>query len=227
VVTEQKFASRDGASAAVAARIAGLVSDQLIKNEKASFAVSGGTSPAKCFDYLSAYPLRWKDIQVALTDERWVPNFHNDSNERLVRQMLLLNDASSGRVLSIFRDNLSVEECCEALQEQLPGNGFACVMAGMGADGHFASLFPDSESLQIDLDLGNERFYIPVCTDASPHPRISMTLAAMLRSNEILLLFFGEEKLKIYEQAKSGDTTYPIAALLAQQKSPVTLYWAP
>jgi 6-phosphogluconolactonase len=53
-----------------------------------------------------------------------------------------------------------------------------------------------------------------------------MTLGAMLHSDEILLLFFGEEKLAVYEQAKAGNKNFPVAALLEQQAVPVVLYWA-
>lgn len=222
-----EFDTRDAASAAVAARIAGLVSAQLDRSDKATFVVSGGTTPAKCFDYLSEYSLGWDKVQVALSDERWVPRDHEDSNERLVRETLLKAEAGSASVLSIYQDDLSVDERCDSLQPQLPESGFACSMVGMGVDGHFASLFPDADSLEVGLNTENKRFYIPVRTTASPHPRISMTLGALLRSTEILLLIFGTDKLGVYEKAKAGDSTYPIAALLQQQTVPVNVYWAP
>jgi 6-phosphogluconolactonase len=100
-------------------------------------------------------------------------------------------------------------------------------MVGMGTDGHFASLFPDADGLEEGLNLDNPRFYMPVQTAASPHPRITMTLSALLQSDEILLFFFGEEKLAVYENAHTVDKTYPITALLEQSDTPVSLYWAP
>jgi len=222
-----EFDTRDAASAAVAARIAGLISAQIDRNDKATFVVSGGTTPAKCFDYLSSYSLDWDKVQVALSDERWVPYDHEDSNERLVREALLKAEAAAASVLSIYQDDLSVDERCDSLQSQFPESGFACSMVGMGADGHFASLFPDADSLEAGLDFDNKRFYIPVLTAASRHPRVSMTLGALLKSAEILLLIFGTDKLGVYEKARAGDSTYPIAALLGQQAVPVSLYWAP
>lgn len=227
MLTEHRFESRDAASAAAAARIAGFINARLDRDDKATFVVSGGTTPGKCFDYLSGYSLEWDKVQIALSDERWVPADHEDSNERLVREALLKNEASSADLLSLYQDDLSVDERCDALQSHLPENGFACSMVGMGVDGHFASLFPDSNSLEVDLNLDNRRFYTPIRTSASPHPRVSMTLGALLDSDEILLLFFGEEKLAVYENAHTVDKTYPITALLEQQKTPVSLYWAP
>ena len=222
-----KFDSRDAASSGAAARIAGRVAAQLDRDDKASFVVSGGTTPVKCLDYLSGYALAWDKVQVALSDERWVASDNEDSNERLVHEALLKNEAASAGVLSIYQDDLSVDERCDVLQSQLPESGFACAMVGMGTDGHFASLFPDAENLDAGLDPDNGRFYMPVRTTASPHPRVSMTLGALLKSNEVLLLFFGAEKLAIYEQAEAGNSMYPITALLQQQAVPVSLYWAP
>lgn len=227
MATELKFESRDAASAAAAARIAGLISTRLDHDGTANFVVSGGATPTRCFDYLSGYDLEWKDVQVVLTDERWVPSDHKDSNERMVRETLLQDKASAGRLLPLYQGDLSVDERCDSLLKELKGTRFAIAMVGMGADGHFASLFPDADSLKTALKSQNRLFYIPVRTSASPHPRMSMTLGALLQSDEILLLVFGEEKLAVYEKAKAGDINYPIAALLKQQVVPVSLYWAP
>ena len=49
-----------------------------------------------------------------------------------------------------------------------------------------------------------------------------MTLGALLQSTEILLLIFGADKFGVFEKAKAGDSTYPIAALLQQQTVPVS-----
>lgn len=227
MLTEFKFDTREAASAAVAARIAGLVDAQLARDSAASFVVGGGTTPGACFEFLSGYELAWEKIQVFLSDERWVPSDHDDSNEGLVRSSMLKDAASNGSVLSIYEADLSVDERCDALQSQKPKKGFACAMVGMGTDGHFASLFPDADCLDAGLDLDNARFYMPVRTTASPHPRISMTLASLLESDEILLFFFGEEKLAVYDNAHTVDKTYPVTALLEQQETPVSLYWAP
>jgi len=222
-----KFESRDAASAAAAARLAGLISAQLALHDAAHLVVSGGTTPGRCFGYLAGYDLAWDRVGVALSDERWVPATHEDSNERLVRMTLLVDKAAGAKLLSLYQDGLSVDERCNSLQQQQPQKGFAAALIGMGADGHFASLFPDADCLAAGLDPGSQRFYIPVRTAASPHPRISMTLQAIMQSTEIVLLFFGDEKLRVFEKAQSGDEQLPIAALLDQDTTPVSLYWAP
>lgn len=224
---EHIFDSRDGASAAAADRIAILVEARLAYDDHATIVVSGGSTPGHSFSVLSEKPLDWQNVQVALSDERWVPPDHDDSNEKLVRDSLLINLAMAGEVLSIYDAQATVAERCDTLQPAMPERGFACSMVGMGADGHFASLFPDADSLEAGLDPDGSALYIPVVTTASTHPRVTMTLGALLRSDEIILLFFGTEKFDIYEQAKASTSGLPVAHLLAQKRAPVHVYWAP
>ena len=224
---EHTFDSRDQASAAVADRIASLVEARLAINDHATIVVSGGSTPGHSFSVLSEKPLDWQNVQVALSDERWVPPDHDDSNEKLVRDSLLINLAMAGEVLSIYDAQTTVAERCDTLQHAMPEHGFACSMVGMGADGHFASLFPDADSLEVGLDPDGGAFYLPASTAASSRPRVTTTLGAMLQSDEIILLFFGTEKFDIYEQARSSTSGLPVAHLLAQKRTPVHVYWAP
>ena len=224
---EHHFKTRLDASEAAANRIAELLAKRLENQTKASIIVSGGTTPRQCLSALAKAPLDWQRVQIALSDERWVPPDHEDSNESLVRQTLLVDEAATAELLPVYAADVSPEERCEALQDPLPALPFSCSLIGMGTDGHFASLFPDAEQLALGLDVESGRLYIPVTTSASPHPRISMTLAGISRSDEIALLFFGEEKLDVYRQALDSANGYPVSRLLRQKRAPVRLFWAP
>lgn len=221
------FTSRDAASLAAADRIITLLEARLHKESETNLVVSGGTTPGTCFQQLSQVEFDWHRVRIVLSDERWVPNDHGDSNERLVRETLIKDAAKDASVLGVYQADISVDERCDEIQQDLPSSGFACSLVGMGADGHFASLFPDADGLEAGLQFDNQRFYMPVRTSASPHPRVSMTLASILKSDEILLLFFGDEKHAVFAEAMAGNAAYPIAVLLAQTKVPVALYWAP
>ena len=99
----------------------------------------------------------------------------------------------------------------------------------MGArpDGHTASLFPDSPELGDALESRQSLEWLT--TPSSPVRRISLTPHALLQSERISLLFFGEEKRTVYETAASGTklSEYPVRVVLCQQRVPVTVYWAP
>jgi 6-phosphogluconolactonase len=89
----------------------------------------------------------------------------------------------------------------------------------MGNDGHFASLFPDSPELKEGLV--SQKEVIEVSTPSSPFDRVSMTLNLIVKSNEILLLVFGEDKLKVLE----NPSGLPVEELLS--RFPVKIIWAP
>jgi len=226
-MTEHFFDTRLEASTAAAGRMAELLANRLDNQSKASIIVSGGTSPKNCMAALAKTPLDWQRVQIALSDERWVPPDHEDSNEKLVRESLLVDEAASATLLPVYAEDVSPEERCEILQNPLPVLPFACSLIGIGADGHFASLFPDAEQLALGLDVECGRLYIPVTTAASPHVRISMTLAAISRSDEIILLFFSDAKLDVFKQAVASSNGDPLSRLLRQKRAPVRAFWAP
>ena len=226
---ENVFDSREAASAAAAAHIGEALARRLEAQGKASVVVSGGSSPAGVFAELAQTALAWSDVHVIMSDERWVPPDHADSNERLVRETLLTGAAQDAKLLPFYAADTAIEARCEELDEELrlAPFPFACALLGMGEDGHFASLFPDADNLAEGLDVDSSRLCIPVNTAASEHARLSLSLSALSRSDEILLLIFGEQKREIYETAKQDANGFPVSHLLRQKRAPVHLYWAP
>ena len=171
-MTEHYFETRLEASTAAAKRMAELVAKRLDNNGDASIVVSGGTSPQQCMAALANAPLDWPRVQVLLSDERWVPADHEDSNEKLVRETLLVGPAAAAQFLPVYAAGVSPEERCDELQDPLPVLPFSCALIGIGTDGHFASLFPDAEQLTIRT---RRRKWSPLyahydrCEPASPH----------------------------------------------------------
>ncbi len=223
------FETREQASAAAAERIVAALSRRLAVQDEASLVVSGGSSPILCFAELARADADWRRVAVLPSDDRWVPADHEDSNEKLIRNTLLVDNAAAAELLPFFAAGVSVEERAADLNEEVrfAPIPFACALLGMGTDGHFASLFPDAANLAAGLDLESSTLCLPVHTAASPHPRISLTLAALSRSDEIVLLIFGEDKRAVYERAKGGDPQFPVTRLLRQKRAPVHTYWAP
>ena len=226
---EHIFETREQASIAAAQRIGEALARRLDGHGEASLVVSGGTSPAGVFAELAKMRLPWSDVHVILSDERWVPPAHEDSNERLVRETLLAREAQDARLLPVYRPDRTIEERCSEIGEELlqAPFPFACALLGMGEDGHFASLFPDAENLREGLNVDARKLCIPVQTAASPHPRVSLTLSALSRSDEIVLLIFGAAKREVYEAARTSTNGTPVSHLLRQKRAPVHVCWAP
>jgi 6-phosphogluconolactonase len=223
------FETREEAAIAAARRIGEALLRRLDGQGAASLVVSGGTSPAGVFAELAKTTLNWPGVLVILSDERWVPPEHEDSNEKLVRETLLVGEAQDASLLPVYRPDVTIEERCSEISEELlqAPFPFACALLGMGEDGHFASLFPDAENLQEGLDVDSRQLCIPVQTAASPHPRVSLTLSALSRSDEIVLLIFGDAKRDVYEAARTSTNGTPVSHLLRQKRAPVHVYWAP
>lgn len=225
----QVFETRSDAAIAAGKRIVSALHRRLVTHESASIIVSGGSTPAPVYAYMAHKDLEWHRVHVLLSDERWVPSDSEDSNERMLRNAFEASRASYAQIASYFDPAITLEERCTELDEEirtlpLP---FTSVLLGMGDDGHIASLFPDADDLKQGLDLKTSRSFTPVHTASSSHPRLSMTLAALLRSDEILLLISGASKRTRLEQAIEPQSELPVAHLLRQQRVPVDVFWAP
>jgi len=226
-VSFQVFPNRQAASQAAAAFLAASLSEDLERNVAASLVVSGGTTPGACFEMLSEIPLDWPHITIVPSDERWVPADDPASNEGLIRRQLLQNAAANGRLIPLFRRGLQPQQALATIDRDLRslGRPFSAVLLGMGADGHFASMFPDFEGLSEALDPASAALCTLVETVASPLLRVSLTLRALLDTSRVVLLFFGADKRTVFERALDG-ADYPVRALLTQASVPVTVFWA-
>lgn len=223
------FADRETASIAAAHALATHIESRLRSDAEARLVVSGGSTPVDCFRALARMPLDWSKIGIYLSDERWIEPASKDSNERLARELLLTGAAAVARLVSVYRPGQSIEARCAELDAEIRAlpTAFAATLLGMGDDGHFASLFPDAANLDAGLDPNGAARCLAVDTAASPLRRVSLTLAALARSDAILLLIFGDTKRRVLEQARDGAGDYPIASLLALETTPITVYWAP
>lgn len=227
-IQEYFFTSREEASTACANRLAASLSAQLAQNGTTSIVVTGGSSPAACYAELSSADLDWSEVTVVPSDERWLTPDDDNSNEKLIREKLLIAAAAPANLVPLYKSGVSRQARCEELDETLSviPLPFAATLLGMGDDGHIASLFPDAANLNAGLNPAGEQMCIAVDTSASPHPRLSLTIAALLQSQEIVLLFFGNNKRDVYEAAKTGEQNYPVSKLLSQDQTPVRVYWA-
>ncbi len=224
----QDFSSRQAAALQVAELMAGAIRSRLAAQDRASIVVTGGSSPSNVYAALSEEDLDWGRVDVVLSDERWVPASHDDSNEGLVRRTLATAHATPANILPFHAAGTTLEARCDWLDDALRSlpSPFASTLLGVGPDGHFASLFPDAANLAAALDPDGKRLCVPVHTAASPYGRISLTMPCLLASESILLLIFGDDKRHMLEQAAAGQPDLPVAHLLQQTQTPVRVFWA-
>lgn len=230
-LTEHFFCSRGALCEHLAGNVAARLNAGLATRTRGSLVVSGGSTPIPLFRRLRTLALPWSRIDITLADERWVPSDHKDSNERLVRQELLQQYARYARMTPLKTRHATPEEAvdvCEARLQRFT-RPFDVVILGMGTDGHTASLFPHAPSLEADRAEDDRRLCTTGRPQSAPHPRISLTLAALLDARHLILHIEGKEKRQVYDRARQGVDTraMPIRAVLNQQQVAVDVYWAP
>lgn len=197
----------------------------------ASLVVSGGRTPIQLFQQLRAERLDWSKIWVTLADERWVDTTSDASNERLVREHLLVDAASAAHFVGLKNPAPTPEagaDWATRAIKRVP-RPYDLVMLGMGEDGHTASLFPGSLALARGLDMSAPAGCIAVNALTAPHARISLNLRALLDARRIVLHIEGAAKWQVYQRARAPGPAaeLPVRAILQQKEVPVDVFWAP
>lgn len=224
-----EFENASALDIALSEKVAAMLAVSIEEKGNASLVVSGGRTPMGFFHLLSQQVLDWSKVTVLLADERWVNADHADSNEKLVRENLLINEASQATYLALknsAEQAVDGEAECEAALAEL--DTFTVLILGMGDDGHTASLFPGSEALAEGLDMNSGRSCIAVTPLHAPHQRMSLTLPRLLNSQQIVIHISGASKQEVLQQAQAGDDVMelPIRSILQQQVAPLSIYWA-
>jgi 6-phosphogluconolactonase len=182
----------------------------LKKKDNISLIVSGGSSPIQIFKDLSAMETEWDKIYISLVDDRVVDKNHNDSNEKLVNDLLITNKAKDANFISI---------CNQPDELTNLNRPFTVMLLGMGEDGHFASLFPkhiETNFQYFDFYKKPEIFFTEPMGNPC-HKRVSMNLSMILQSEIIFLLVSNQKKMEVLNQAQN-DKSLPLYYLLNQDK---------
>lgn len=168
--------------------------------------VPGGSTPFPVFETLVAMPLDWGRVLVWPGDDRIVPEDHPASN--------------TGKIRALF-EPVGAEVVTLTTMEQVPH--FTLAWMGMGADGHIASLFPNTDP-QVDDPQPIRRLTPDPLPPEAPFDRITLTIPALLDSDELLFVIRGDEKRAVFDAANAGESDLPIARLLGAASQPVTCF---
>ena len=168
--------------------------------------VPGGSTPFPILERLAAMPIAWRRLTVWPGDDREVPEGHPASNTGKIRALL---EPAGAEVVAL------------SLMEQVPH--FALAWLGMGADGHIASLFPNADP-RADDPLKMRMISPDPLPPEAPFDRITLTIPALLDSDELMFVIRGGEKRALFEEAANGGNDLPIARLLARARQPVTCF---
>jgi 6-phosphogluconolactonase len=164
-----------------------------------SVALSGGETAEECYAAVRALAPDWSGVDVFMSDERFVPPTHADSNEGMARR-ILLDHVHPRAIHSMFREG-PIEDAALAYDDLVrAAPPIDLVHLGVGPDGHTASLFPGSPTLD-----EAERLVVVAGDAAHPHPRLTFTFPAIARGRLVVVTVAGKEKRDAIERIRAGE----------------------
>ncbi len=229
-IARRDFADDEDLAPAFAEWTADKLRAAIAERGVAMLVVSGGKTPARYFEALSAMPLDWTRVAITLADERRVANDSPRSNARLVREALLRNHAMVASFTPLADVRLSESQELVAASARVANLPLPAdlVVLGMGDNGHTASWFPGAPGLAEAMDPGARLLVVPIEAPDAPEPRLTLTGRVILRARAIALLIEGQDKLNTLAEAfEDGPAeAMPIRAVLRGASDRMTIFAA-
>jgi 6-phosphogluconolactonase len=190
------------AARAAAEELSAAAADAIADRDVFRVALSGGTTPTRLFDTLAAARYRrrmdWNKARVFFVDERCVPPSHERSNYRLAKEHLLdpvrVPPANVFRMKGEDEPRRAATAYENVLLQEFGGRPprFDLVLLGVGADGHTASLFPETPALA-----EKERWVAPNPAPSPGEWRLTLTLPVLNAGRRVVFLVAGEDKASV------------------------------
>ncbi len=219
-------------------------------------ALSGGSTPEPFYMQLIIDPryrtIPWQQTHIWIVDERRVPEDHEKSNVKMIRQTLsdhlpmktrqvhampvLLDDPASAYIeemTRVFESTAAARATNDATQSAasaLLGSGSTIprldfVLLGMGDDAHTASLFPGSPALnELSRWIANNDG-----PKVTPPPRVTMTYPLLNAARQLAVLCVGAKKhatlRRVSDQMATGSPDVQTLPITGIQPTDGVLTW--
>ncbi len=176
--------------------------------------VPGGSANKVAVDAAKLLPQgKLQNLTVTLTDERYGPIGHDDSNwPQLKESGLNLSGADMQPVLRGDSLEQTVEIYGWMLEEKLRQADYSIALAGMGADGHIFGIKPHSPSVKTDRQV--------IGYGWDDYIRITPTSGLLRQLDEVVVYAVGKEKWKQLDDLKKdlSDKKQPAQILKRLKK---------
>jgi 6-phosphogluconolactonase len=204
--------------AALAETAAQRLVDRVVSRDRAAVCLTGGSSPEGLYRLLGQEPWRaivpWGRVHWFIGDDRFVPESDPLSNMGMAQRLFLGSvPAPRGNIhpmatqakspddaAALYERDLKEFYGADRLDPRVPL--FDLVLMGLGSDGHTASLFPHSLSLD-----EKERWVVGVTkAGMEPYvPRVTLTFPTLASTREMLFLVESPEKRELLGRVLSGE----------------------
>lgn len=189
------------------------------KRGQFTVALSGGSTPKKLFALLASdsfcSQIDWQKVQIFFGDERCALPDSEDSNFRMTNENLLskvkipkenirrfLTEELNAMVVAEKMEN-EIRQFFELAAGEFPH--FDLIFLGMGADGHTASLFPETNALKED-----ERIVVENYVGKFEAFRLTFTFSTINNARNIIFLISGKDKAEVLKEVLESEIVkYP------------------
>jgi 6-phosphogluconolactonase len=198
-----------GVADEAARHVVALATEAISARGRFSVALSGGSTPRPLHARLASAhhdAVEGPRVLFFWRDARAVPPDHPDSNYRMARETLLEPLAIDASHVHRMRGEdpdptNAADEYARMLAGTFPGPvpTFDLVLLGMGADGHTASLFPNTPALSVE-----DRTVVANLAPKPPVNRITLTFPVLLAARAVRVLVTGADKASTLEAVLHG-----------------------
>lgn len=209
-------------SSSAAAEFARIANESIAERGVFRVALSGGSTPRALYEKLVKAKIDWDKVYFFFGDERNVPPDDERSNFRLADVHLLTPlSIAPERVFRWKTEAVSPDAVAEDYRTQirvgwligisrsedaistLIGNDirFDLIILGLGADGHAASLFPNTMALQFAGDIAVAN-WVPQLDEW----RFTLTFPTINSARNVMFLVSGPEKAATLKAVLNGSS---------------------
>ncbi len=183
---------------ACAQYILGILKETLARQDSATLALSGGSTPKLLFERMVAANFKWDGVHLFWVDERPVPPDDERSNFKLAQDSLIgparIPQRQVHRIRAELHPTAAVDMYVDEIRNffklratEMPR--FDVIQRGMGADAHTASLFP-AQPLISD----RQKIAAAVQVEKLMQWRITLLPGALVAAHHTAVLVTGEVK---------------------------------
>ena len=198
--------SPEGLAEAAARAFVERAAEAVAERGRFAVALAGGSTPKATYEVLArdnAGDVDWPNVHAFFCDERTVPPDHEDSNFRMALEALL--DRVPVGSVHRMRGELPPDEAAAAYEEELKEffgevpPVLDLVMLGIGADGHTASLFPETPALE-----ATDRLVVANPVPKLDTTRLTLTVPVLNAARSVNFLVAGEGKAEALQEILEG-----------------------
>lgn len=222
-----QYKTRDSLVDDLSQRIVDDLKNAIKRDGCAYMALSGGSTPKKLFEKLSTVDLQWSKVVITLVDERWVANYQENSNEKLINDYLLKNKAKSASFIPLKNVVCNAKDGIDITRHRLKKiKNLDIVVLGMGEDAHTASFFP--HAMELEKALTTKELCCATTASVEPYERVTLSRDFLLKTQNLILHIEGQKKKDVFDMACGNDDMQemPIISMMQQDKPLLEVYYA-